>query len=155
MRNVLLPFCHSRAQEPAQVDADTERIAIKLKRDAPAKVEFEVQVSNRFVADSGIESIIAHQVCGPCGYAGGGEALAVFRGAASIAFGGRSAPEYPANHRLIAPGRNIIGGSREAEIARIVFETTVELGVVAESDEGAVEELSVHHGVAHSGIEKR
>ena len=127
-----------RAEEPTQVNADTERVAIKLRRHAPAKIEFQIQVPNRLVIDASIEPIIAHQVCSTRGHAGGGETLAVFGRAAGIAFGGCSAPENPADHRLIPPRRDVISGSREAEIAGIVFETAVELRVISEGNKGKV-----------------
>ena len=144
-----------RAHEPAQVDADAERIAVKLKRNAPAEVELEIDISSRFVIDARIETIIAHEVCGTRRYAGGSITLAVFRRSARTAFGSRAAAENTTDHRLVAPGRDIISRSREAKIAGIVFHATVELGVVAEGDEGAMEKSSVHDGVAHAGVEER
>jgi len=51
-----------RAQEPTQVNADTERIAIKLKRDAPAKVKLKVQITNRFVINTSVEAVVADKV---------------------------------------------------------------------------------------------
>src|ERR1700694_4317410 len=68
-----------RAQEPAQVDADAERIAIQLKRDAAAKVEFEVQVAERFVINTGVEAVVTHEIRGARGNTGAGEVLAVCR----------------------------------------------------------------------------
>jgi len=76
-----------RPPQPAQIDADAERIAVQLKRDAPAKVEFEVQVANRVVIDAGMEAVVAHQVRGARGKAGGRETLAVFGRATGTAFG--------------------------------------------------------------------
>jgi hypothetical protein len=143
-----------RAHKPAQVNTDTERIAIQMKRGAPAKVEFEIDVP-ALVIDASIETIIAHKVCGTLGYAGSAITFAVCGRAARIAFGGGSAPENPADHRLIPPRCDVISGSREAEIARIVFETTVELGVVSEGNEGAPKISSVHDGIADPGVEER
>jgi hypothetical protein len=144
-----------RAHEPAQVNADTERITIQLKRNAPAEVELEIDSSNRFVIDASIETVIAHQVCGASGNAGGGVTLAVFGRGASTAFGSRSTPENPADYCLIPPWRDIISRSREAEIAGIVFDAAVELCVVAVGDERTVEKSSVHYSVAHAGVEER
>jgi hypothetical protein len=144
-----------RAKEPAEVDADAERIAVKLKRGAPAEVELEIDISNRLVIDASIETIVAYQVCGARRNASCSETRAVLGRATSTAFGGRDAPENPADYRLIPPGRDIISRSREAKIARIIFDPTVELSVVAEGDEGAMEKSSVHDGVAHAGIKER
>ena len=73
----------ARPQEPAQVDADAERIAIKLKWDAAAKVEFEIQVADRFVINTGVVAVVTHEIRGARGNTGAGEVLAACRLAAS------------------------------------------------------------------------
>src|SRR5260370_30973442 len=49
----------------------------------------------------------------------------------------------------------MVGRGREAELAGIVFEAALELCVVSEGDERAVEKSSVHNGVTHAKIEER
>jgi len=146
---------HVRTHEPAQVDADAKRIAIKLKGDAPAKVEFEVQVPNWFVIDARIETIIAHEVCGTRGYAGGSITLAVFRRSARTAFGSGATPVHAADHRLIPQGSDIVSGGREAEIGGIVFDAAVELRVITIGDERTMKKSRVHHSVADASVEER
>jgi len=50
----------ARPHEPAQIDADTEGVAVELQWNAPAEVKLEVQITGRFVIDASIETIIAH-----------------------------------------------------------------------------------------------
>src|SRR6266404_1597655 len=42
----------ARPQKPAQVHPDSERVAVELQRNAPAVVEFEIEVTNRFVINA-------------------------------------------------------------------------------------------------------
>src|SRR6266404_4571140 len=76
-----------RAQEPAQINPNGERVAVKLQWNAAAKVKLEIQITERFVVNTGVESVVAHKVRGANGNAGRCETLAVFGRAASIAFG--------------------------------------------------------------------
>jgi len=78
----------ARPHQPAQIDTDAERIAIELQRDAPAEVEFEVDVAKWFVVDPCVEAIVANEVGGATCYAGGSKPLAVRGGAAGAALGG-------------------------------------------------------------------
>ena len=144
-----------RPQKPAQIHADAKRVAVKLQWNAAAKVKLEIQITDRFVVNTGVESVVADEVRGASRNAGCGETFAVFGRAASIAFGGCSAPENPADHRLIPPGCNVVGRGREAELAGVVFEAAFELSVVAEGDEWAMEKSCVHNRVAYAEVEKR
>lgn len=69
----------ARPQKPAQIHADAERVAVELQWNAAAKIKFEIQVADRFVINPGVEAVVTHEICGACGNAGSGEALAVCR----------------------------------------------------------------------------
>ena len=67
----------ARPEKPAQIHADTERVAVELQWNAAAKVKLEIQVAERFVIHTGVEAVVTHEIRGAGGNAGGGEALAV------------------------------------------------------------------------------
>jgi len=144
-----------RSQEPREVDADTEGIAVELQRDTAAVVEFEIQMTHWTKTDSGVVAVVAHKVRGSGGDAGGGETLAIFCGTASTAFGGRAAAEDSAGDRLIAPRCDIVGGGREAELAGVVFKAAGKLSVIAEGDKRAMEVFGIHDRITHAEVEER
>src|SRR5229473_4850105 len=49
----------ARPQKPAQVHADSERVAVELQRNAAAVVEFEIEVTDRFVIDTRVVAVVA------------------------------------------------------------------------------------------------
>jgi hypothetical protein len=53
-----------RPQEPAQIKPDAERIAAQLQWNAAANIKFEIQITDQFVVNTGIESVVAHEVGG-------------------------------------------------------------------------------------------
>src|SRR5713226_7084098 len=144
-----------RPQEPAQIDPDAERVAVELEWNAAAKVKLEIQVRERLIVDPSVITVVTHEVRTARGNAGSGEALAIFRRATRTAFGGRAATEDPADHRLVSPRCDIIGRDREAEVARVIFEATFELSVIAEGEERAMKEPRVHDCIADAGVKER
>jgi len=145
----------ARTQQPAQVHADAEGIAVEPKRNAAAEVEFEIQIANGFVIDPRVVAVVPDQVRATGCYAGGGETTAVRGTAAGAAFGRRTAAEHAADDRLISPGCDVVGRYRETEIARVVFDAAIKLRVIAVGGKGPMEEPRVHDGVADAGVNER
>src|SRR6266481_6095066 len=52
----------ARAQKPAQVHPDAGRVAAELQRNAAAIVKFEIQITNRFVIDARVISVVAREI---------------------------------------------------------------------------------------------
>src|SRR6266436_5319776 len=148
-------LAHVRAQKPTDVDADGKRITVELHRNAAAVVEFEIKVTDRLVVDPRVVAVVAHEVRGTRGDAGSGEPLAVLGRTAGVAFGGGATTEDPADHRLIAPRRDIIRRGRETEVAKVVFNAAVELSVIAEGDEWTMEKSCIHDGITRAEVEER
>lgn len=98
-----------RSQEPTKVHADTERIAVELKRNAAAKIKLEIQITDRFVINATVETVVTDEIRHARGNAGRGEAPAVFGRAGTAAFRCGTTTEDSAYHSLIPPGRDIVG----------------------------------------------
>src|SRR6266699_5512938 len=142
-------------QKPAQIHADSERVAVELQRNAAAKVEFEIQVADRFVIDPRVVAVVTDQVRTAGGNAGSGEACAVFCGAARATLRGGAAAEDPADQCLIAPRRDVVGRDRKAELAWVVLDAAVELRVITVGHEWTMKKLCIHDRVADSGVQER
>ena len=84
-------------QQPAQIHPDAESIAVELQRHAAAKVEFEIEIADRFVINAGVEAVVTHEIGGARGNTGAGEVLAVDR----LATSGTLAAELQRKTRLI------------------------------------------------------
>src|SRR5260370_12629191 len=132
-------------QKPAQIHADSERVAVELQRNAAAKVEFEIQVADRFVIDPRVVAVVTDQVRTAGGNAGSGKALAVFCGAARATLRRGAAAEDSANQCLIAPGRNVVGRNRKAGLTWIVFDAAGELCGITVGHEWRLKELLVQY----------
>src|SRR6266481_350643 len=100
----------ARVQKPAQVNADSERVAVELQRNAAAVIEFEIQVTNRFVIDARVISVVAREISRARRNAAGCEAFAISASAAPAALR-RAATEHSADHRLISPGRDVVSSN--------------------------------------------
>src|SRR5260370_17200632 len=92
-----------RPQQRTQIHADAERVAVEMQRNAAAKAEFEIQVTNRFVIDTRVEAVVASQVRAARGNAGGGKTRAVRGSAGGAALGGRAATKNLADQFLTSP----------------------------------------------------
>ena len=142
-------------QEPAQVDTDAKRIAVELQRDAAAKVEFEIEAWRGLVVGPEIVAVVANEICGTGRDTGVIVVLAIRCRTRGGTVARTAAAEDAADDSLIAPGSNIVRGDGKAEVAGVILETAFELGVIAESDEGAMEVAGIHDGVADAGVQER
>ena len=143
----------ARANEPGQVHANSKRIAVELERNAAAKIEFKIKIANWFVIDACVVPIVAHESRSARRDAAGSVTVAVTAAAVSAAIR-RTATKYPADYRLISPRRNVVSRDRETKVARIVFDTAIELRVVAVRCKGPVKVPCVQNGVADTGVHK-
>jgi len=144
-----------RPQKPAQIDPDAERVAVELEWNAAAKVKLEIQVRDRLIVDPSVITVVTHKVRTARGNTGSGEALAIFRRAASAALRRCAAAKDPADHTLVSPRCDVIGRDRETELARVIFEAAFELRVIAEGEERAMKEPRVHDCIADAGVKER
>src|SRR6266481_97662 len=96
-----------RPQKPAQIHADAERVAVELQWNAAAKVEFKVNVADRFVINAGVVSVVTREIRRARRDAAGCVAVAVSAAAAPAALRCGTATENPADFSLISPGRDV------------------------------------------------
>src|SRR5260370_19583994 len=94
----------ARAQKPAQVHAEPEGVAVELQRNAAAIVKFEIQVTNRFVIDARVISVVAREISRARRNAAGWKAFLIGASGAPAALR-RTAAEHSPDHRLIPPRR--------------------------------------------------
>src|SRR2546426_1128078 len=95
------PLVGVRPQKPAQIHADSERVAVELKWNAAAEIEFKVNVADRFVVNAGVVSVVAREVRATSRYAAGRIAVAVGVATAPAALYPGAAAGNPADFCLV------------------------------------------------------
>ena len=143
-----------RVQNPTQIHTNAERIAAQVKRNAAAKVKFEVHSWRRFVVDASVPTIVSDKISAACRNASRLVALSIRGCSGRAALRGRAATEHAAEYRLIAPRCDVVSRRGEAELTGVILQAPVELSVVTEGYEWTVEKPRVHDSVADSGVKE-
>src|SRR5437899_8454008 len=110
----------ARAKKRADVNADTERQVVEPQRNAPAKVDLQIEKADRLELHAGIEPVVSREARVASLNARGCVAAAIRGGAACHARPTGAAPEHSADDGLRAPGGyDIAPWGPQAVISRV------------------------------------